>query len=105
MKKIKPEEREQIIHHLSDNAVQSLSECVYNIVKEENSGLDERTKKRLKKKLGHQKNVARVLASSSKSIKAKRKALTQHGGFLGTILGAAIPLLISLFSNLASKKK
>ena len=38
----------------------------------------------------------KILANKQHSIKRRRSLLTQHGGWLGTLLSVAIPLLSEL---------
>lgn len=99
MKRLKPNEREQILHHLSDKAVDILSECVYNIVK--GNKLNEKQYKRLKKKLYARKHNLRLISNNNITASRRRKALSQEGGALGTILATAIPIITSLISGLS----
>lgn len=98
IKKLKPEERSQIILYLKDEAVDFLCECVHNVLY---TDIGIKNKNCLKKNLKSQCSINRLktIASKSKSTDAKLKALSQEGKGLGLILSAAIPFLINLFTG------
>ena len=85
LKKLKPAEREKVIYHLNDKAIDALSECVYNIISQ-TTKIEEKTKKRLRKALYQNKDKLRIIADKKISVKKRRKALSQGGGFLGTAI-------------------
>lgn len=99
MKRLKVDEREQLVNYLNDNAIDALSECVYNIVCRGGNKLSKRQVNKLKKDLVHNKHNLRIIGNKSVNMKRRKKALTQEGGSLGLILSAAIPLLSSLISG------
>ena len=102
MKKLRCDEREKLMSHLNDNAINVLSECVYNIICD-NPKIDCKKKSSLRKKLSPHKHNLRIIGNKALSIKRRRKALSQEGGMLGTILATAIPLLTSLITGLTQK--
>jgi hypothetical protein len=97
--KLKPEERSQIIPYLKTDSVEFLCECVHNVLYTD-IGIKNKTK--IKHKLKNQCSVHRLktIASKSKSITAKTKALGQEGKGLGLILSTALPFLMNLFSGI-----
>lgn len=100
IKKLKIGEREALIDFLNDNAIDALSECVYNIVcKGGSNRLSKRQVNKLKRNLMHNKHNLRIIGNKSVNMKKRKKALTQEGGSLGLILSAAIPLISSLISG------
>lgn len=103
VKKLKINEREQLIGYLNDNGIDALSECVYNIVCDGSNKLSKGALRKLKRGLVNNKQNLRVIGDKSISMKRRKKALLQEGGSLGLILSAAIPLLTSLISGAVSK--
>ena len=71
--------------------INSLCECCLNILKG-NVSLTPTQKRRLNK----HKQTLRLLARKQTSLRVKKKALTQKGGFLGALLGPIISTVGSL---------
>ena len=96
--KLNPEDRSQIIPYLKTDSVEFLCECVHNVLY---TDIGIKNKNKIKSKLKNQCSVHRLktIASKSKSIDAKTKALRQEGKGIGLILSAALPFLMSLFSR------
>jgi len=86
--------RKNILKYCDDDIIKTIAEIAINILNGNNK-ISPAQKAKLKK---HKKQL-RFLACAKKSIKAKRKILVQHGGFLptliGTILSGVIGKLIS----------
>ena len=97
VKKLKPEERSEIVWYLKNEAVEFLCECVHNVLY---TDIGIKNKNKLKNKIKNSCSIHRLksISSKSRSTEAKVKALRQEGKGLGLILSAAIPFLMSLFS-------
>lgn len=98
-RKLKTDEVEALIEHLTDNTVDSICECVFNVLNTDLKFSKRRTaylKRHIKKKC----NVHRIKTISNKKIPIfkRRKALKQEGKGLGLILASVIPFLSSLLS-------
>jgi uncharacterized membrane protein len=102
LKKMSPDAAKTVINHLSDDSVDSLCECVYNVI-----NVDLKLNKRLKQKLIRhiQKKCSthrlKCIMNKKQHISKRRKALSMEGGFggLGLLLSTAIPFLTSLFTK------
>jgi len=96
----KPTEFSAIIDHLSDKSVDSICECVYNVI---NTDLKFSKKKRLKLK-NHitskcEPRKIRKIGNRNVSISKRRALLKQQGTGLPMILASVIPFLTSLFTG------
>lgn len=92
-----PKLKKAIIDHCDKQLIDSITEIIYNILKDR------------VKLTGHQyhklrknKKELRLVASKHGPLKLKRELLSsktssQKGGWLGTVLAAALPLLLELF--------
>ena len=103
IKKLRVEDRQKLIKHLDSDAIDTLCECVYNLINED-LGLSRAKISKLKQKLEPSKRNLRFVANKSNSVTKRRKVLSQEGEGLGLILSAAIPLISSLISGLTKKK-
>jgi len=87
VQKLKPDHLIEIIHHLNDDSVNSLFECVYNTIYTDLK-IPQNEKNKLKKKLKNKcsrKNLD-IISSKKISISRRRKALKQEGRGIGLIL-------------------
>ena len=99
---LSPQKQINIIKFLDSDGINILSEIVHNTIFK-NLKLNTRQKKRLKEKiLGKEQLLKFISKKSNKSISRKKKLL-QTGGFLGTILGIAVPILADIVMNAVSK--
>ena len=98
-KKLKPEEFNSFLDHLSDNSVDSICECVYNVINTDLK-LSSAKRRKLKNHIVSKCNTKNIKLITNKkvSISKRRKLIKQEGGFLGPILAAVIPFLTSLFT-------
>jgi hypothetical protein len=96
--KLKPEDRSLLIPYLKTDSVEFLCECVHNVLY---TDIGIRNKNKIKNKLKSQCSVHRLktIASKSRSVTAKTRALGQDGKGLGLILSTALPFLMNLFSR------
>lgn len=92
--KSKPHMRRLIISKASPDFINALCELALNVLKG-NVPLSSNQYKQLQK----QKSVIRFVADKKVKALKKKKAITQRGGFLLPLLGAAIPFLTSLISR------
>lgn len=97
LSKSKSEDINDILEYLSDDAVDNVCECVYNVIHTDLK-LNKRKKQNLKKFLKSNCSINKLKTVSSKKIPIfkRRKALTQIGKGLPLILGTALPFLIDL---------
>lgn len=102
LKRLKPNERNSLFKFINDDGVNVVCECINNILYKKEINLKKSQKRKLNKELQTvQKQMSILGKSCSKqksinSIQRRRNLLSQHGGFLSTILSIAIPLLTGL---------
>ena len=97
-KELRPAQRGILLAHLDDSSCEILCDAVANVLK--NPKVNSATRKKLGKSLNPHKVLLRKLANPKESTKSKRKILYKVGGFpLASILTAAVPLLLNLFSK------
>ena len=102
LKRLKPNERNSLFKFINDDGVNVVCECINNILFNKHIGLKKNQKKKLNKELQMVQKQMTILGKSlskdqsNNSIKRRRNLLSQHGGFLSTILSIAIPLLTEL---------
>lgn len=92
--KSKPRMRKVIIAKAGPDFINALCEITLNVLRG-NIPLTKHQYNKLKKK----KSVIRLVADKKVKLLKKRKTITQHGGFLLPLLGAAIPFVASLFNR------
>ena len=83
-----------LIRDGSPELIKVLCECAHNTLKG-NVTLTPTQKRKLHKF----KKQLRTLADKKKSVKVKKRTL-QTGGFLGTLLGVAVPAVASVLGNI-----
>lgn len=93
-------ECEHIIAGMSDDVIKLMSQICVNVM---NKSLI-RDPKDAVKRLAPYKKQLRGLTKGKSTIKQKRKHLEQKGGFLGALLGIALPLITSLISSFTGRK-
>ena len=91
----KPEIRVQLIEFLNDDAINILSEALYNVLFVD-IGLSPENKKKLREEYSKWEKVLRRASKKSNNIKTRKKLLVQNGAGLGTILGLAASILSNL---------
>ena len=104
IKKLKPDERSEVVSHLKDDAIEFICECVHNVLYTD-LGIKNRTKIRKQIKNNCSIHRLKVISSKSKSQLVKVKALQQEGKGIGFVLSAALPFLIDLFAKKIVKKR
>lgn len=87
--------RKNILKYCDDDIIKTIAEIAMNVLNGNN-----RISPSQKTKLKKHKNHLRLLACPQKGIKAKRKMLIQHGGFLPTLIGT---ILSGVIGKLLSK--
>ena len=85
-----------IINEADRDIINVLCECAHNII-QRNIPLTSSQKRNLRK----HKSKFFILLDKKASIKKKKKAL-QQGGFLGTLLGAVLPVVIGAIASATS---
>jgi hypothetical protein len=95
LKKLKPNHRCSVVNYLNDDGIETLCEIVHNVVHKDIK-LSSSKKAKIRKEFGgHRKKLA-YLGNKKNDIVEKRKILKQNGGFLGTLLTIAIPIIADL---------
>ena len=89
-----PQQRKAILCSASDDLVAAISEIALNTLKG-NVPISERQFRLLKKK----RQLIKRLSNKRASIVSKKKLVKQSGGFIGSLLGIAIPLITSLLTG------
>jgi hypothetical protein len=101
LSKLKPAELSHVISHLDDSGVDSLCECVYNIIYTDLK-LDKPKKSKLRKHLRQHcclKNI-KIITNKHHSTIRRRKALQQEGRGISLLLSTLTPILTSLLGSL-----
>ena len=78
----------------------ALINCCYNI---ENGNI--KLSKAQQKRLRRYRNQMKMMINPKIRLKNKNRIINQRGGFLGTLLGVALPAITSLVSSLINKPK
>lgn len=90
LKQASPKLRKILLKNVDPKVIKVLSEIAQNTLKGNvQIGASE------KKKLRKYKKPLRCLACSKSSLSCKRKAVVQHGGFLGPLLGSVLAGLVT----------
>jgi len=100
LSKMQPKVLGDVLEHLSDNSIDDVCECVYNVIKTDLK-LPAKSKNKLKRKLLQtcsKKNLS-VITSKNVPVSKRKKALSQEGAGIGLILGTVVPLLAQLLFN------
>lgn len=90
---LRPQERKSFLCHSSDDFILTLCEIALNVLKG-NIPLSKAQYNKLKK----QKRLIKLFADKKVSLKRKRQSINQSGGFLGTLLSVAIPVISGLLA-------
>lgn len=94
LKDAKPSLRKELLRKANPEIIKTICEISHNTLKG-NSKLSSKGKKILEK----YKNKLRILNSSKKSLKSKKKLIIQSGGFLPALLGVVLSGVIGHFLN------
>lgn len=86
-------QRRIVLQEASDDLIKSIVEIAINTLRG-NIPLTKAQLKRLKK----EKVVIKKLCNKKQPLKKKRKTVNQKGGFIGSLLGIAIPFLSDLLT-------
>ena len=99
LQKMKPYDVPKVVDHLNDESIDSICECVYNII-HTNLNLPARKRAQLKKHIKSNCSIPRLkkICNKGTPLCKRRKALQQEGKGLPFLLAAAIPFLTSLFA-------
>jgi hypothetical protein len=89
--------RQHIIKHLDDEGINTICECLYNVIFTDLK-LSKKKKLLLKKHIKNFPNI-KQLTNANVSVSKRRYALTQQGSGIGLILSTVLPLLASLFTK------
>jgi hypothetical protein len=97
LSKTKKQHLPHIIEHLSDNSIDKLCECLYNVIYSDLK-LSKGKKNQIKKCLKNECSITRLKKITNKKVplSKRRLALSMEGRGLGLLLSAAIPFLTNL---------
>jgi hypothetical protein len=100
LQKLKPEDVTSVMDFLTDDSIDNICECVYNILNTDLK-LTPKKKSHLKKFIKSNCSIHRLHKISKKTtpVSKRRKALKQEGHGLPLILASVIPFLTSLFTG------
>lgn len=90
--------RRHLIEIADKEDINAILQCIYNVIAG-NIPLKQNTYTKLKK----HKRVLRTLVNKKTSNSKRKAVLKQKGGFLPTLLSAALPALFSIISTAASR--
>ena len=93
LKELKPDQRTIILGHLDANGCCAITSCIREVIR--NKKLPKKTKNKLRKVLGPQKDILRQLISAQKLSK-KKELLPSVGGSLTLLISTAIPILLEI---------
>lgn len=105
LKKLNEGQRKELCKLINDSGVNSLCEIIYNCVYHPPISFTLKKLKHLQKILHPYRNAIKITTNPKKSVSSRRAVVVQHGGFIGAILGIALPLLIELGQKLFTKNK
>jgi hypothetical protein len=91
LKAAKPKLRKAIISNCDRELLNSICECIMNVLRG-NIKLSDCAKRKLR----NHRATLRKVADRHVSLSAKKRAIVQRGGFLLPLLGAVLPTLASL---------
>ena len=99
LKKLKPEERREIITRLGDQSIDDVSAFVYNAIFTD-IGMSPKKRRILRKRLNECMKDLLVIADGKIDRSTRQKKLkNQSGSGLGILLSAVVPLITSLIAN------
>jgi len=97
-KSLKKGEFEHLIDYLSDNSIDHICECIFNLIHNDLKMSDNKLKK-IKSHIKKNMNSKRLKMISDKKVPLlkRRKAIKQEGRGLPLLLASVIPFLANLF--------
>ena len=97
LQKLKGDEFSNLVDHLDDGSVDSICECVYNLVYKD-LNIPSKKRNHVKKYLKSNCSVHRLktIANKKNSVFKRRRALKQEGKGLPFLLATALPFLANL---------
>ena len=99
LKKLKPEERREVITRLGDQSIDDVGSFVYNAIFT-NMGLNPKRRRYLRKNLNTCMKDLLIIADDKIDRKIRHSKLAkQSGSGLGILLSALVPLITSLFTK------
>lgn len=91
VQKMKGKNMKYVAENLSDEAIEMLSECVFNSIT--GTIRDKKTRNTLRKRLLKDRDKFRFISKPSNELKKKRQMIPQMGRGLGLIASILIPLI------------
>ena len=93
-----------IIRYLDLDAVSVLGELLWNVLYNKKLQPTAPLRQRLRAIFARDKKGAVYFADKRKSASARKRRIVQRGGFLGTLIAGAVPLIISLLTQHAATR-
>ncbi len=94
LKNLTIKKRKDILRNADPTLIHSISECCYNVLRG-NVPIKQRSLKALQR----YKKIIRKVGNKKISLKVKKKAIIQNGGFIGPLLGLVAPIIGSLLGR------
>ena len=99
LSRLTPQELRDLFRRLSAEAIDDISEIVFNSIYS-NFDIDQRSVKKLQSALASNEANLRFIADRSNSTEARRRRLLQQkGSGLGILLGTLVPAIASLIAS------
>lgn len=106
LKSIKSKDRDLIIQHLDDQAIDDVCECVYNVIYTD-LNLSKATQLKIKRfiKTNCSKNRLKVITNKRAPLSKRKAAIRQEGGNIFMLIARALPFLYNTISSLIPSSK
>jgi poly(A) polymerase Pap1 len=91
---------QHLMKGMSDDVIKLMSQICINVM---NKSLTRDTSEAVRRLTPYKKQLRAAIRPKT-STTQKRKVLEQKGGFIGALLGVALPLITSLITGLVSRK-
>lgn len=99
--KLNADDLNALIDILDDDCVDTICECIYNVIYNSDLNLSSKKKRELKKVIKNNCSVdqLKVVTNKRQAISKRRKALKSQARGIPMLLASAIPFLINLFTG------
>lgn len=99
LRKCKPKQRQAILSNADNELIKTICDCIENLL----AGKVQLSPSQ-KKQLKRHRNQLRILRSSKKGLKLKKKYIVQNGGFLPALLAPILGVVGGLVTDLILKR-
>ncbi len=104
LRRMNKKELEEVISRLSDQSVDDLCSVVYNALYAK-LPMSNTKRKRLHNKLKRDEKALRYVSNYKVPTALRKKKLKQTAGAIGTIIATLLPIVSSIISSIAGRKK